>query len=243
MARSRRDRAADGGHVRDHAEARSRERPVRRPGGRPAGTRGRSRSATSSRAGRRSRLGTNNLRGHLLGLRHRDAHRWGADRRRGPEDPGGRPTTSSSTPGTPSPTASRPCGTGTPPCSRARSSTSTRLLRAPSTGIPDPISETLTNATPLILGGLSVGLAFRAGLFNIGGQGQIIMGAVCAGFVGFHWSLPPGLHLLLGIVAGIIGGAALGRHRRAAQGHDRCPRGDHHDHAQLRRALPAGLPR
>ena len=39
-------------------------------------------------------------------------------------------------------------------------------------GIFGPISETLVNATPLILGGLSVGLAFRAGLFNIGGQGQ-----------------------------------------------------------------------
>jgi simple sugar transport system permease protein len=77
-------------------------------------------------------------------------------------------------------------------------------------GYLGPISETLTNATPLILGGLSVGLAFRAGLFNIGGQGQVIMGAVFAGFVGFHWHLPPGLHLLLGIVAGIIGGALWG---------------------------------
>ena len=46
-------------------------------------------------------------------------------------------------------------------------------------GYVGPISETLTNATPLILGGLSVGLAFRAGLFNIGGQGQVIMGAIC----------------------------------------------------------------
>jgi simple sugar transport system permease protein len=77
-------------------------------------------------------------------------------------------------------------------------------------GYVGPISETLTNATPLILGGLSVGLAFRAGLFNIGGQGQVIMGAVCAGFIGFHYHLPPGLHLLLGIIAGALGGAAWG---------------------------------
>jgi ABC-type uncharacterized transport system permease subunit len=77
-------------------------------------------------------------------------------------------------------------------------------------GYVGPISETLTNATPLILGGLSVGLAFRAGLFNIGGQGQVIMGAVCAGFIGFHYHLPPGLHLLLGILAGMVGGAAWG---------------------------------
>jgi len=77
-------------------------------------------------------------------------------------------------------------------------------------GYAGPISETLTNATPLILGGLSVGLAFRAGLFNIGGQGQVIMGAVFAGFVGFHWHLAPGLHLLLGILAGMLGGALWG---------------------------------
>jgi len=77
-------------------------------------------------------------------------------------------------------------------------------------GYAGPISETLTNATPLILGGLSVGLAFRAGLFNIGGQGQVIAGAICAGFVGFHYDLPTGLHLVLGILAGMVGGAVWG---------------------------------
>ncbi len=77
-------------------------------------------------------------------------------------------------------------------------------------GVLGPISETLVNATPLILGGLSVGLAFRAGLFNIGGQGQIIMGAVFAGYVGFAWHLPVVLHLIVGIIAGIVGGALWG---------------------------------
>jgi ABC-type uncharacterized transport system permease subunit len=77
-------------------------------------------------------------------------------------------------------------------------------------GILGPISETLVNATPLILGGLSVGLAFRAGLFNIGGQGQIILGAICAGYVGFAWHLPVVLHLLVAIVAGIVGGGLWG---------------------------------
>jgi len=77
-------------------------------------------------------------------------------------------------------------------------------------GVFGPISETLVNATPLILGGLSVGLAFRAGLFNIGGQGQIIIGAIFAGYVGFAWHLPVVLHLIAGISAGIIGGALWG---------------------------------
>jgi ABC-type uncharacterized transport system permease subunit len=74
----------------------------------------------------------------------------------------------------------------------------------------NPLSETLLNATPLILVGLSVGLAFRTGLFNIGGQGQIILGAICAGYVGFTWHLPPVLHVLIAVVAGTIGGAAWG---------------------------------
>jgi simple sugar transport system permease protein len=77
-------------------------------------------------------------------------------------------------------------------------------------GIFGPISETLVSATPLILGGLSVGLAFQAGLFNIGGQGQIIMGAVFAGYVGFAWNLPPVLHLVVAVIAGIIGGGLWG---------------------------------
>ena len=73
-----------------------------------------------------------------------------------------------------------------------------------------PISDTLFNAAPLILGGLSVGVAFRAGLFNIGGQGQLIIGAVCAGWVGFAFDLPVVVHLLVALVAGVVGGALWG---------------------------------
>lgn len=73
-----------------------------------------------------------------------------------------------------------------------------------------PISDTLFNAAPLILGGLSVAVAFRAGLFNIGGQGQLIAGAICAGWIGFAAPLPPVLHLLVALVAGIVGGGVWG---------------------------------
>jgi simple sugar transport system permease protein len=76
-------------------------------------------------------------------------------------------------------------------------------------GVPifGPISNTLSYATPLILGGLAVGVAFRAGLFNIGVQGQLIMGVICAGLVGFDVNLPPVIHLVAALLAGIIGGA------------------------------------
>ena len=78
------------------------------------------------------------------------------------------------------------------------------------TPIFGPIGATLFNATPLILGGLSVSLAFRAGLFNIGGQGQIILGAICAGYVGFAWDLPPFIHVVAAVIAGLLGGAVWG---------------------------------
>jgi general nucleoside transport system permease protein len=71
----------------------------------------------------------------------------------------------------------------------------------------NPLSDTLLNATPLILAGLAVGLAFQTGLFNIGVQGQLIVGAICAGYVGFAWHLPVGLHVGVALVAGMVGGA------------------------------------
>jgi len=73
-----------------------------------------------------------------------------------------------------------------------------------------PISETFVAATPLILAGLSVTIAFRAGLFNIGGQGQAMLGAAAGAFVGFHWQLPAPLHLSLALLAGAAAGAAWG---------------------------------
>jgi len=72
------------------------------------------------------------------------------------------------------------------------------------------ITESLTQATPLICGGLAVSLAFRTGLFNIGAQGQLIAGAILAAYVGFAWHLPAGLHLIVAILAGLLGGAMWG---------------------------------
>ncbi|MCS6711067.1 ABC transporter permease [Brachybacterium sp. EF45031] len=73
-----------------------------------------------------------------------------------------------------------------------------------------PLTETLTVATPLIIAAAGMAVAFRAGLFNIGGTGQLIVGAMVAGFVGFTWQLPVVVHLLVAMVAGIIGGALWG---------------------------------
>lgn len=70
-----------------------------------------------------------------------------------------------------------------------------------------PLTETLTFATPLIVSGLGVALAFRVGLFNIGGQGQILIAAAASAWVGFSFDLPPVIHLVLAVVAGIVGGA------------------------------------
>ncbi|MFC9897417.1 ABC transporter permease [Nocardia sp. NPDC127579] len=73
-----------------------------------------------------------------------------------------------------------------------------------------PLSETLTYATPLLFTGLAVGLAFRAGLFNIGAQGQFIFGMLGALIVGFAVELPALLHLPLALLAGGLAGGLLG---------------------------------
>jgi simple sugar transport system permease protein len=73
------------------------------------------------------------------------------------------------------------------------------------------ISETLLAATPLIFAGLAVGLGFRAGLFNIGAQGQMVMGGLLAVVVGFSFDgLPAVVHVPLAILAGFLGGALWG---------------------------------
>ncbi|MFF0819578.1 ABC transporter permease [Micromonospora haikouensis] len=73
-----------------------------------------------------------------------------------------------------------------------------------------PISETLTYTAPLVFTGLSVALAFRGGLFNIGAQGQATIGVILAALAGFLLPLPPVLHLIVAVLAGAAGGALWG---------------------------------
>jgi ABC-type uncharacterized transport system permease subunit len=73
-----------------------------------------------------------------------------------------------------------------------------------------PLSLTIFAATPLILTGLAVGIAFRAGLFNIGATSQFIGGAIVAAWLGFGVNLPVGIHLVVCILGALAGGAVMG---------------------------------
>lgn len=73
-----------------------------------------------------------------------------------------------------------------------------------------PLTNTLGFAAPLIAAGLGVGLAFRVGLFNIGGRGQILIACATAALLTFHLDLPMFLQLPLTLAAGIAGGAIWG---------------------------------
>ncbi|UFU05611.1 ABC transporter permease [Ruania halotolerans] len=74
-----------------------------------------------------------------------------------------------------------------------------------------PLTKTMVEATPLIFAALGIGIGFRSGLFNIGAQGQVLMGAATASFIGFTF-VPPGgtgfgpslLHVVLAIAAAVL---------------------------------------
>jgi len=73
------------------------------------------------------------------------------------------------------------------------------------------LQQTLIWATPLILTGLAVAFAFRCGLFNIGGQGQYLVGSYVAVWVGSSFAtMPTLLHILFAMVAACAAGAAWG---------------------------------
>jgi len=70
------------------------------------------------------------------------------------------------------------------------------------------IGATLEKATPLVFAGLAVIVGLRAGLFNIGAQGQLLLGSIMAAYVGFRLhGLPAVVHVPLAILAGIVAGA------------------------------------
>jgi general nucleoside transport system permease protein len=77
-------------------------------------------------------------------------------------------------------------------------------------GMIKPITETLAYATPITMAGLGMAVSFRSGLFNIGGTGQIVFGAMFAGWVGINVDLPWALHFPLAVLAGVLGGAFYG---------------------------------
>ena len=81
-------------------------------------------------------------------------------------------------------------------------------------GKPKYISWTIVKAVPLILTGLSVAFAFNTGLFNIGAEGQYIVGSIGALVVGLLLDLPPVIHglvaLLVGALCGYLWGAIVG---------------------------------
>ena len=101
------------------------------------------------------------------------------------------------------------------------------------------LQQTLIITTPLILTGLAVAFAFRCGLFNIGGQGQYIVGAIFAVWVGssFDGHARAAARDRAGASRASCSAARLGGHRRRAEGGRRHQRGDHDDHAQLDRDL------
>jgi len=73
-----------------------------------------------------------------------------------------------------------------------------------------PISETLTYATPLIIASIGVGLAFQTGIFNIGANGQAILGGILGASAGSLLHMPTIIHIPVTLAAGILGGVIAG---------------------------------
>ena len=72
------------------------------------------------------------------------------------------------------------------------------------------LGETLVYATPLILTGLAIALAYRCNLFNIGAEGQLIVGMIAAAWIGTWAGIPPVLHAVLVLMGAILAGGIWG---------------------------------
>lgn len=73
-----------------------------------------------------------------------------------------------------------------------------------------PISETLTYATPLVIVSIGVGIAFQTGLFNIGANGQAVIGGIAGTVIGSMINLPTFIHLPFSLIGAIVGGMVCG---------------------------------
>ena len=103
-------------------------------------------------------------------------------------------------------------------------------------GDPEGIGYTLFYATDYVFAGLAVALPFRAGLFNIGGEGQAALGGLGATLVVLTLGdAPASLILAAAVVAAAGFGARLGFRPGSAAGAARQPSRHHHDHVQLHR--------
>lgn len=77
-------------------------------------------------------------------------------------------------------------------------------------GKPKYITNVIIKATPILLTGIAVSFAFQTGLFNIGAEGQYILGTVMATIVGVTFNFPAPIQIPLVVLAGVLGGALLG---------------------------------
>ena len=118
-----------------------------------------------------------------------------------------------------------------------------RILLYGSLGSSYGIGFTLYYATTFVFTGLSVAIAFHAGLFNIGGEGQAALGGIGVTLVCLALPWP---HWAIALPFAILGAGAvrrrLGVHPGLPAGQARQPRRHHHDHVQLHRLGAGGLP-
>jgi len=77
-------------------------------------------------------------------------------------------------------------------------------------GSPSELSETFVATTALLFPALGIALAFRAGLFNIGAEGQLVLGGLAAGIVGGAFAAPPAPALIVTLLAGTAAGGVWG---------------------------------
>lgn len=83
-----------------------------------------------------------------------------------------------------------------------------RAIEERAVPIPNELLRSLAKATPLLFAGLGVAISLRGGLFNIGAEGQLMMGAITAAWIGYAWQgLPLWVHLPLAMLGGVAAGA------------------------------------